>query len=393
MVDDIPANLLALEAILEPLGHQVVRAHSGQEALKQLLSSDFAAILMDVQMPLLDGFKTAALIKEREKSRHIPIIFITAISRDNNHVWKGYEHGCVDYLLKPVDPHILRSKISVFVELYLKGEEVKRQGELLRLNEREALERQRLYELERQARKEAEATIGAREDVLEIVSHDLKSPLHAIFASTALLSRHLPPGDHGERVERYVSAIERAAERMNRLISDLLDLTRIEGSRLVIDPQLHEVAPLLTQMVDMLQPIAAQKKQRLAAAVHEPSDGESLRVYCDKERIYQALTNLVGNALKFAPEGSSVRVTASAQREAVRFIVEDEGPGIREEELPHLFDRYWQADPKNRHGSGLGLAIAKGIVAAHSGRIWVESTLGRGSSFHIELSSSTQLGS
>ena len=111
MVDDIPANLLALEAILEPLGHQVVRAHSGQEALKQLLNSDFAAILMDVQMPLLDGFKTAALIKEREKSRHIPIIFITAISRDNNHVWKGYEHGCVDYLLKPVDPHILRSKI------------------------------------------------------------------------------------------------------------------------------------------------------------------------------------------------------------------------------------------------------------------------------------------
>ncbi|MBF5041728.1 PAS domain S-box protein [Aggregicoccus sp. 17bor-14] len=141
MVDDHPSNLLALEAILEPLGQELVKAHSGEEALKQLLRRDFAAILMDVQMPGLDGFQTAALIKQRERTRTVPILFLTALSRDAAHVFKGYAHGAVDYLLKPFDPEILRSKVSVFVDLFLKEQQIQRQAELLRQREREALER------------------------------------------------------------------------------------------------------------------------------------------------------------------------------------------------------------------------------------------------------------
>ncbi|RKG79579.1 PAS domain S-box protein [Corallococcus exercitus] len=142
MVDDHPANLLALEAILEPLGQDLVKATSGEEALKQLLQRDFAVILMDVQMPGLDGFQTAALIKQRERTRTIPIIFLTALSRDAAHVFKGYAHGAVDYLLKPFDPEILRSKVSVFVDLFLKEQQLQRQANLLRQRDREALERQ-----------------------------------------------------------------------------------------------------------------------------------------------------------------------------------------------------------------------------------------------------------
>ncbi|QSQ12680.1 hybrid sensor histidine kinase/response regulator [Myxococcus landrumensis] len=142
MVDDHPSNLLALEAILEPLGQELVKATSGEEALKFLLQRDFAVILMDVQMPGLDGFQTATLIKQRERTRTIPIIFLTALSRDAAHIFKGYAHGAVDYLLKPFDPEILRSKVSVFVDLFLKEQQIQRQAALLRQRDREALERQ-----------------------------------------------------------------------------------------------------------------------------------------------------------------------------------------------------------------------------------------------------------
>src|SRR3954454_6550144 len=141
VVDDHPANLVAIEAVLDPLGHELVKCSSGEEALRHLLTHDFALILLDVQMPGMDGFKTAQLIKERHRSRDIPIIFITALSRDPSHVFRGYSHGAVDYLLKPFDPDILRSKISVFVELFLQKAKITEQAALLREREREAHEK------------------------------------------------------------------------------------------------------------------------------------------------------------------------------------------------------------------------------------------------------------
>src|SRR4028118_1641405 len=148
LVDDRPENLLALEAILETLGQNLVRAHSGHEALKHLLRDDFAVILLDVQMPGIDGFETAALIKERDRTRHIPIIFVTAISKDERYVFQGYSAGAVDYFSKPFNPDILKSKVSVFVELFKKSEQVKQQANLLRLSEQREKERE-LEELER----------------------------------------------------------------------------------------------------------------------------------------------------------------------------------------------------------------------------------------------------
>ena len=143
LVDDRPENLLALEALLEPLGQELVRARSGEEALRHLLQEEFAAILLDVQMPGLDGFQTAELIKQRERTRHVPIIFLTAISKDAEHVFRGYNAGAVDYLMKPFDPQILRAKVSVFIDLWQKTVEIRRKDALLREQEISALERER----------------------------------------------------------------------------------------------------------------------------------------------------------------------------------------------------------------------------------------------------------
>ena len=383
LVDDHHANLLALEAILEPLQQNLVRATSGEEALKCLLQSDFAAILMDVQMPGMDGFETAKMIKQHERCRSIPIIFLTALNREASHIFKGYAHGAVDYLLKPFEPEILKSKVSVFVDLFLRGERIKQQAAMLFERDKEALERARLYEVEKRARAEAEAAIRAREDVLAIVSHDLRNPLSAIYASSTLLSHHIPGDEKGERARRHVDIIRRSAERMQSLISDLLDLSRIEGGRFSIDAQFHDVNVIVNQAIEMVQASASSKKLHW----NNKLLGQTLEIFCDRDRVSQVLSNLLGNAVKFTPDGGELTVELNLFELELRFTIRDTGPGIPPDQLPHIFERYWRANPKSRLGLGLGLAIAKGIVEAHEGRIWVESrSLDKsGSAFHFTL--------
>ena len=381
IVDDNAANLLALEGVLEPLGHDLVRARSGAEALEQVQRGDFAAILLDIQMPGLDGFKTAALVKKTPRGRHVPIIFITATTGDAAQVFKGYDAGGVDFLHKPFDRHALRCKVSVFVDLFNKGEEIRRQAHLLHEQERAAIEKQRLYEFEQHARREAEATTRAREEVLAVASHDLRGPLNAINLSAAVLAGHVP---QVQEVQRALQSIEGAVEQMSRLISDLLDLMRIEGSRLVLEKKNHNVVPLIDHLVCMLRPIATSNQQRIVPSIKPNGDGAT--VFCDKERLLQILNNLVGNAMKFSQAGGAIRIGFEQLADRVRFAVEDDGRGIAGEELSHIFDRFWQSrGAKRRQGLGLGLAIAKSLVEAHGGQIWAESVLGKGSRFYFDL--------
>lgn len=180
LVDDRPENLIALEAILEPLGHDLVRAYSGPEALKQLLRHEFAVILLDVQMPGMDGFETAAIIKQRFRSRHVPIVFITAINKDEQHAFKGYSTGAVDYIAKPIHPDILRSKVAVFVDLFLKGEQIKLQAQMLRENERREKERE-LAELERELERRHTVELAASEARLSRFKTTLDATLDGVF--------------------------------------------------------------------------------------------------------------------------------------------------------------------------------------------------------------------
>jgi len=250
------------------------------------------------------------------------------------------------------------------------------------IGERKQLEaeRTRLLEAERTARERAEAASRMRQDLVAIVSHDLRNPLSAITSSVTLLERVLP-ADAATRAPKYVETIARSAERMGRLISDLLDVASIDAGRLSVDPATRDVATLLADAIEMLRPVAAGKSIRLDA---EPLP-QPLAVHADQERVLQVLSNLLGNAVKFTREGGAISVRAEPEDALVRVSVIDTGPGISAEQMPHLFDRYWQAKRDGRLGIGLGLSIAKGIVEAHGGRIWAESTLGKGAAFHFTL--------
>jgi signal transduction histidine kinase len=222
----------------------------------------------------------------------------------------------------------------------------------------------------------------ARKDLLAVVSHDLKNPLSALLMTNEILLKTLPP-DLGSNEQRrsLLEKSRRAAEQMRRLITDLLDSARIEAGKLEIHPAECAATQLIDQTMDVLEPIAAQKGLRLTRAV----PGDLPLLWADSERISQILSNLLGNAIKFTEKGGEVAVRASGREDCVEFAVSDTGAGIAREDLPHLFERYWQAKQAQGLGTGLGLAICKELVTAHGGRIWVESEEGRGSVFRFTL--------
>jgi signal transduction histidine kinase len=366
MVDDHRANLVALEAVLEPLGHELVRASSGAEAVQLVAKREFAVIVMDVHMPLLDGIQTAGIIKQYEASRHVPIIFLTAIDREGVHMFRAYESGAVDYLVKPFDPDVLRSKVSVFVEMY---------RQRLKIHDQQ----QQLHE-ERLARVAAEAAARASEELLAIVSHELGNPVAAVGTYASLLLRRADLVED-ETVRRYAMRQVAAAKKMERMVRDLVDAARAERGTLGIIKRPHLVAELVDELLAVMQPLAEQKDQSLTSDV----SAEWGILFCDRDRIYQVLANLVGNAIKFSPPGGTIHVAVDVGCDEVTFSVKDSGPGIKPEDVPHLFDRYWQGTPNAERGLGLGLAIANEIVRAHAGRIWVEPSPGGGSTFYAAL--------
>jgi signal transduction histidine kinase len=237
-----------------------------------------------------------------------------------------------------------------------------------------ALDNARLYD-------SAQRAIRAREDLVAVVSHDLKNPLATIFMNVNLLARKGPPALSSPELRNPVDRIKRAADRMERLIRDLLDLARLDAGHLAIEPAPEEPSALVGDALDELHERAAEKSLRLDQ--HVPSGLPQVR--CDHERILQVISNLVGNAIKFTPAGGEIEVRAEALADEVLFAVRDTGPGIAEEQRAWIFNRYYQPKQTPHHGSGLGLYIAKGLVELHGGRIWVESKIGEGSTFYFTL--------
>jgi len=237
-----------------------------------------------------------------------------------------------------------------------------------------------LYARTIESEQSAKRAIAAREELVAVVSHDLKTPLSTISMTTGVLLDELSPAP-GTEVRRSLERIRRSADRMGRLIRDLLDLARLEGGRLSIEPQPHEVAGLMNDVVELVRAEAAAKSVRLD---HEVSPGAE-RARCDRERILQVLANLVSNAIKFTPERGAIALQSQRDGGEVVLSVRDSGPGIPEDQRIHIFDRYWQAKETAQLGTGLGLSIAKGLVELHGGRIWVASTPGAGSTFSFTL--------
>jgi signal transduction histidine kinase len=236
----------------------------------------------------------------------------------------------------------------------------------------------RLYQQARQASR-------ARDDTLAAISHDLRNGLNTVLTAAGLLLRSLPPDSEGRRDRRHVEAIRRAAERMNRVIGDLLDVASIEAGRLFVQPRPEAVRPMIAEAVAASRNQAIEKALRVEQVV----TGPQIEAICDRDRVLQVLGNLIGNAIKFTPDGGLVQVSAEPSDDEVLFMVRDSGVGVSANQLPHVFDRFWQATPKARLGSGLGLTIAKGVVEALRGRIWVESRPGEGTTFSFTLPRAT----
>lgn len=368
VVDDIHANLVALQAILEPLEQELVLANSGDEALLALLQGDFACILMDVQMPGLTGLETAALIRSRERTRHIPLLFITALSREAAYITRGYEQGAVDFLLKPVDPDILRSKVQVFVDLYLRGEQLKRQALELAAQRRAQEELRRAAELEQQ--------------LVGIVGHDIRTPLSAILATaqTQLASGQLAPPQH-----RAFERVTRGGERIQQIVDLLLDFTRARiGGGIPVSRRLGDLNEMCRRVADELH---AARPERLLLC--ELSHGALLGEW-DLERLAQVLANLLDNALKYSPRDTPVHLSTHARgAETVLLEVHNHGAPIPERLLPLLFEPFRRGeltDETARTSLGLGLYIAHDIVRAHGGSLTVHSTAEEGTTFRVCLS-------
>jgi signal transduction histidine kinase len=364
LVDDRPDNLLALRAVLEPLGYDLVEASSGEEALRHLLGEEFALIVLDVQMPVLDGFETARLIKGRERTRHVPIIFLTAISGEPEHYLRGYESGAVDYVYKPFEPEILRAKVSVLAELWMRGATIERQRtelaeRLVELNRaNEALVRQTV---------ELERSNAALERFAAVAGNEVREPLHSVAGLLDLLDHRHGAGMADEArllVERAAGGTQRALT----VVGSLLEYARAATGELDRQP---------VALSDVVASAAAELRPDLEAA-----DGKILadglpEVVGDRRALVRLFVNLVDNALRYrgavAPE---VTVTAVRDSGRWRVTVADNGPGVDPAELPRLFT-VW--------GRGLGLTMCRRIVERHGGVIWAEPGEVGGTAVHFEL--------
>jgi len=478
MVDDHPPNLLALEAILSPLGEELVGVTSGEDVLRQLLEGEFALILMDVQMPGMDGIETAAVIKQRQRNRSTPIIFLTAIAKDPSFIFKGYSQGAVDYLLKPFDPEILRTKVSVFVDLWRRGELIKRQAAMLRAQELREMERRsevRFHALtdsmpqcvwaarrdgeiyycnrvwrdyagpdagisffggvppdelsslqaawsaairggrglereqrlrrhdgelrwhlcrvvpehdehgavvgwiatatdidhqkrvegahaalllrEQEARAQLESANRSKDEFLATVSHELRTPLNAILGWTRMLRTGAVEG--GEKLRRALETIERNARAQTQLVEDILDVSRIIAGKLRVQ----------VGRIDLRD--------------------DASEFYGDPDRLQQVVWNLLSNAIKFTPGKGKVTIELRRSNGHVEIVASDTGMGIARDFLPHVFDRFRQADSSSTRmqgGLGLGLAIVRHLVEVHGGTVRAESEGdGQGARFTVRM--------
>jgi len=352
LVDDRPENLLALEGTLKPLKIRVVKARSGEEALLHLLRQTFAVILLDVQMPRLDGLQTAELIKQREQTRHIPIIFITALSRETAYVFKGYAHGAVDYLLKPVDPEILRAQVRVFCDLFVRGERIRKQ----------ALQSE------------------VKDVFLSSVVHELQTPLAAAKAQAQLALHQLGEQEAEAGTGRALRLISRQIDRLSRLVGDLLDINRLETGQFELNPSEFD----LVGLVDEVRGRMEAPGNRHPIRVRGP---DRLQIFADRDRVDQVLVNLLSNAIRYSPEGGDIEVSIEPSGDAVDISVKDHGLGVPREHQQSIFERFGRAHGPSFGGLGLGLAITRGIVLQHGGTIGVESTgkPGEGSIFRVRF--------
>lgn len=371
LVDDLEGNLLALEGLLRREGLSLLKARSGPDALELLLKYEVALALIDVQMPGMDGFELAELMRGSERTRRVPIIFLTAGSADRQRRFRGYEAGAVDFLQKPLEPEILRSKADVFFELY-------RQRDELRIATEEIA---RLLEESRQYATALEETGRRKDEFLAMLAHELRNPLSAISNATQV-SRMTSSEEHHKWATQV---IEGQVKNLSRLIDDLLDVSRITRGTIQLRREILDVRPIIEQAVASVTLLMKARQHELSV---EYGHGNA-RVDVDPTRLEQIVANLLNNAAKYSEDQGTICLVTAIQGDELIIAIKDSGLGIAPERLEEMFELFVQGDhslARSEGGLGIGLTIVRRLVKLHGGHITAESKgRGHGSTFTVRL--------
>nr|WP_197714492.1 hybrid sensor histidine kinase/response regulator [Altererythrobacter sp. B11] len=364
LVDDLAENLMALEALLQRDGLAFHTARSGEEALELMLENDYALALLDVQMPGMDGFELAEYMRANERSRHIPIIFVTAGTGDTSRRFRGYEAGAVDFIQKPIEADVLRSKADVFIDLYDQRRQIAAQRDDL--------------EVLSTALKAAD---HQKNRFLAVLGHELRNPLMALRSGLNILDRSSSPA----AAEQVRAAMQQNIAHVSRLVDDLLDITRIEQGKISLRKELVQLQPVVLQAVDLARPAITSAGHALQIDLPDAP----LTLDADPARIIQIVSNLVGNAARYTPPGGEICVTVRDVDGCALIEVADNGIGIAPDQQARIFEIFAQADPGLSvvgDGLGIGLALAKELAEMHGGSIALQkSAPGVGSTFEVRL--------
>lgn len=355
LVDDYPENIQALRPVIAAPDVEVFSANNANEALNLLTMHEFALALLDIQMPVINGIELAQLIRGVKKFKNLPIIFITANHEDGPTVFQGYDSGAVDLLFKPVNPHIVRSKVRVFVQL----------------DQAKSLMQEQMTELNR-LRLEANAANLAKSQFLANMSHEIRTPLNAIMGFSDMLGE---PALEGKDKRHFIQQIRRNGEQLVRIIDDILDLSKVEAGKILIDRKTVSVPELVQQVTSVMEMRAEEKEIKFLLKVETAFPKE---IVTDDVRVKQILMNLLGNAIKFTPARGEVELRLSLTpneargTSSLRFCVRDTGIGIPKEKQHHLFQAFSQIDSTQTRkfgGTGLGLALSRRLAQQLHGQL------------------------
>lgn len=359
IVDDRPENIYSLEMMLTREDRVILKANSGEEALKIAFQHELALILLDVQMPLMDGFEVARMLKSTKKTKRIPVIFVTAISKEKKYMLQGFGEGAVDYLFKPLDMEITRAKVDTLLQFYNQQKELEEKNiQLAKLNEE-------------------------KNYFLGVASHDLRNPVGNMITLAGFVRQEAEDLLQPEHVE-YLDIIISSGQQVIEMMNTLLDVSRIESGGMNLDLNNVSVIDLIQQVIDENKPAADRKSILLHYSVSDNMPVVSM----DKSQVRQVLNNLISNAIKFCFNNKAIEITAELRMGTIYFSVIDQGQGIPENELPDLFQPLKKISVKSTNGeksTGLGLTIVKKVVEAHGGELTVKSKVGEGSVFSFSI--------
>ena len=362
IVDDLRENVISLKKVLEKNDFEVDTASSGEEALKKVLRKSYVLIILDVQMPGMDGFEVAELITGYSKAKETAIIFLSAASTDNKFITQGYSSGGLDYITKPVDINILLLKVKTFYRIYEQSR---------KLNE---MQKTLLEEIE--FGKEAERK---KDEFISIASHELKTPLTSVKGYLQLLERSIDKGDM-TIVKNQLHKVQNQVEKLNCLVADLLDISKIENGSLKFNKQYFQPEELLKSVIEIMQESNPGFKFTKTGIVTQ-------LVFADEMRIEQVIINFITNAIKYSPGTSEIQITMNICDDRFYVAVRDFGIGMPPQHLKNVFNKFYRVEETSLRfqGLGIGLYISKQIIKRHGGEIGVSSKSGEGSEFYFYL--------